>query len=397
MNKTAHFVSLLSESATLAMSRKSRELIQKGVPIINLSLGEPDFNTPEFIKTAAKEAMEQNYTHYMAVNGYQDLREVISEKFKRDNNLTYTPDQIVVSTGAKQTLANLMLSLINPGDEVILPAPYWVTYYQQIKMVQGHPKILKTTIDTEFKIQPQQLDDVLNEKTKLILLNSPSNPTGTVYSKSELEQLADVVKKYPQVLILSDEIYEHIIFEGKKYSIGSDPELKNRVITVNGVSKAFAMTGWRIGYMGGPQWVADACTKIQGQFTSGANSIAQRATLAALKADPSIISPMIKTFNKRRDLVYQYIRSIPGLKTIKPQGAFYIYPDFSAYFGTSYNNYTIKNASILCQFLLEKGNVATVPGTAFGTGNHIRISFAEDEVYLTQAMEQIKNALNLLK
>ena len=391
------FLSLLSESATIAMSRKSRELRKKGVDIINLSLGEPDFDTPDFIKEAANQGMVENYTHYMAVNGYEDLRISIAEKFKRDNNLNYTSDQIVVSTGAKQTLANIILALIDEGDEVILPAPYWVTYLEQIKMVKGLPVPILTTIEDEYKISPKQLENAISEKTKLFIFNSPSNPSGAIYTKEEIIALGEVLKKYPYVLILSDEIYEHIVYEEEHYSIGQIPELFDRVITVNGVSKAFAMTGWRIGYMGAPEWIAKACTKVQGQFTSGANSIGQRAAKAAVEANPHVIEDMVKTFKHRRDLIVSELQKIEGLKTNLPGGAFYVYPDISYFFGEKDNNTLINNASDLCEYLLEKAHVATVPGDAFGTTKHIRLSYAASDEILIEAANRMQKALSILK
>lgn len=398
MNRpTSSFLSLLSESATIAMSRKSRELRKKGVDVINLSLGEPDFDTPDFIKDAANQGMVENYTHYMAVNGYEDFRVSIAEKFKRDNNLNYTSDQIVVSTGAKQVLANIILALIDEGDEVILPAPYWVTYLEQIKMVKGNPVPILTTIEEEYKISPIQLENAITEKTKLFIFNSPSNPSGAIYSKEEIIALCEVLKKYPQVLILSDEIYEHIVYEEEHYSIGQIPELFDRVITVNGVSKAFAMTGWRIGYMGAPEWIAKACTKVQGQFTSGANSIGQRAAKVAVEANPEIIKNMVKTFQHRRDLIVSELKKIDGIKTNLPGGAFYVYPDISYFFGKKYNNQSVNNASDLCKYLLEKANVATVPGEAFGTAKHIRLSYAAADEILIEATSRMKKALSYLK
>ena len=391
------FLSLLSESATIAMSRKSRELRKKGVDIINLSLGEPDFDTPDFIKEAAIEGMKQNYTHYMAVNGHEDFRISIAEKFNRDNKLNYSPEQIVVSTGAKQTLANIMLALIDQDDEVILPAPYWVTYFEQIKMVKGIPVPIPTTLENEFKISPEQLENAITPKTKLFIFNSPSNPSGAIYSKDEIIALGRVLKKSPQVLIISDEIYEHIIYEEKHYSIAQDAELYNRVITVNGVSKAFAMTGWRIGYMGAPEWIAEACTKVQGQFTSGANSIAQRAAKAAVEANPEIIQNMVNTFRHRRNLIVHALRKIEGLHTNKPGGAFYIYPDVSNFFGKKHKGTSVLNAPELCAYLLEEANVATVPGEAFGTSKHIRLSYAAADEILIESTKRMGNALSLLK
>jgi aspartate aminotransferase len=391
------FLSLLSESATIAMSRKSRELQKKGIDIINLSLGEPDFDTPEFIKAAAELGMKQNYTHYMAVNGYEDFRIAISEKFKRDNNLYYSSDQIVVSTGAKQTLANIMLALIDKGDEVILPAPYWVSYFEQVKMVEGIPVPILTTIESDYKITPEQLNDAITLKTKLFIFNSPSNPSGAIYSKNEIIELGKVLKKYPHVYIISDEIYEHIIYEEEHYSMGQDAELIDRIITVNGVSKAFAMTGWRIGYMGAPDWIAKACTKVQGQFTSGANSIGQRAAKAAVEANPNVIKNMVDIFHHRRNLIIDELNKIEGVITNIPGGAFYIYPDISFFLGKSYKGKTISNAPELCEFLLEYANVATVPGEAFGTKKHIRLSYAASDEVLIEASKRIHNALDLLK
>ena len=391
------FLLRLSESATIAMSRKSRELRKKGVDIINLSLGEPDFDTPDFIKQAATEGMNQNYTHYMAVNGYEDFRASIAEKFKRDNHLNYSSDQIVVSTGAKQTLANIMLAIIDKDDEVILPAPYWVTYFEQIKMVKGIPVPILTTIEDEYKILPEQLENAINPRTKLFIFNSPSNPSGAIYSKDEIIALGEVLKKFPHVLIISDEIYEHIIYEESHYSIGQDAELFDRVITVNGVSKAFAMTGWRIGYMGAPDWIAKACLKVQGQFTSGANSIGQRAAKAAVEANPETVKSMVDVFRNRRNLIVNELSKIVGVKTNIPGGAFYIYPDISYFFGKSYNDRIISNAPELCEYLIEKANVATVPGEAFGTRKHIRLSYAAADEILIEAVNRIQNALSLLK
>ena len=391
------FLSLLSESATIAMSRKSRELRKKGIDIINLSLGEPDFNTPDFIKKAAIEGINQNYTHYMAVNGYEDLRDSIARKFKRDNNLDYSSDKIVVSTGAKQTLSNIILAIVDKDDEVIIPAPYWVTYFEQIKMVKGVPVPIITTIEKEYKISPEQLEKAITPKTKLFMFNSPSNPSGTIYSKEEIQQLATVLKKYPNVFIISDEIYEHIVYDEDHYSIAQDSELFDRVITVNGVSKAFAMTGWRVGYMGAAKWIADACTKVQGQFTSGTNSIGQRAAKAAVEANPDVIKEMVNTFRERRDLIKGELDKIEGVKTNTPGGAFYIYPNIEAFFGKKYNDIAISNGSDLCEFLLEEAHVATVPGEAFGTNKHIRMSYAASNEILIEAVTRIKKALSLLK
>ena len=397
MNRTSSFLSLLSESATIAMSRKSRELRKQGVDVINLSLGEPDFDTPDFIKAAAIQGMKENYTHYMPVNGYEDFRESICMKFERDNGLKYHPDQIVVSTGAKQTLANIFLSLINPGEEVIVPAPYWVTYYEQIKMVKGIPVTIPTSIENDYKISPEQLEQAITKKTKIFLFNSPSNPSGVVYSKQEIQALAEVLKRYPHVLIISDEIYEHIIYDAEHYSMGRDEELFDRIITVNGVSKAFAMTGWRIGFMGADTWIAKACTKVQGQFTSGANSIGQRAAKAAVEAHPSVIKNMVDIFHHRRDLIVRELRKTEGLKTNVPGGAFYIYPDISEFLGKKYRGRIIDNAPALCELLLEEAHVASVPGQAFGTGSHLRLSYATSDEILIEAARRMNNVLSELQ
>ena len=396
MNPTSAFLSRLSESATLAMTRRSRELSNKGLDIINLSLGEPDFDTPDYIKDAAKKGIDENYTHYMPVNGYPDLREAICKKFKRDNAIDYTPDQIVVSTGAKQSLVNVILGLIDEGDEVILLAPYWVTYFEQIKMAKGKAVVIQTNIEDDYKVTPQQLENAISEKSKLLILNSPSNPTGSIYSKEELSQISIVLKKNPHLYIVSDEIYEHISYGEEHVSLASDPELYNRVITVNGVAKAFAMTGWRIGYLGAPLWIAQACTKIQGQFTSGASSIAQRAALTAVSEDPSRIKEMVAIFHKRRDLMLSLLNEIEGMITNVPGAAFYIYPDVSAFYGKSFNENTINNATDLCNFLLEVGHVALVPGEAFGTDKHLRMSYAANEDTIIEACKRIKESLALL-
>jgi aspartate aminotransferase len=360
-------------------------------------LGEPDFDTPDYIKDAAKKGIDENYTHYMPVNGYPDLREAICKKFKRDNAIDYTPDQIVVSTGAKQSLVNVILGLIDEGDEVILLAPYWVTYLEQIKMAKGKAVVIQTNIEDDYKVTPQQLENAISEKSKLLILNSPSNPTGSIYSKEELSQLAIVLKNNPHLYILSDEIYEHITYGEEHVSLASDPELYDRVITVNGVAKAFAMTGWRIGYLGAPLWIAQACTKIQGQFTSGASSIAQRAALTAVSEDPSRIKEMVTIFHKRRDLMLSLLNEIEGMITNVPGAAFYIYPDVSAFYGKSFNENKINNATDLCNFLLEAGHVALVPGEAFGTDKHLRISYAANEDTIIEACKRIKESLALLQ
>lgn len=383
----------MEESATLAMSRISRELKAQGKDIISLSLGEPDFNTPDFIKEAAKEAMEQNFTTYTPVSGYDELREAIAHKFKRDNNLTYTKDQIVASTGAKQSIANVVLSCINPGDEVIIPAPYWVSYVEIVKVAEGEPVIINASIDTDFKITPEQFEAAITPKTKMMIFSTPCNPTGSVYSKDELEGLAKVIAKYPNLVVISDEIYEHINFAGKHASLAQFEDIYEQVVTVNGVSKAWAMTGWRLGFIGAPKHIADACNKIQGQFTSGTCSITQRATIAAMKADPSVLKDMIQAFKGRRDLVLEALNSMPGVKTNVPQGAFYVFPDISSFFGKSYEGKVINTAEDLCLYLLSEALVALVTGEAFGDSNCIRISYAASEETLIKAMSRVKEAL----
>jgi aspartate aminotransferase len=386
----------MEESATIAMSRKSRELKAEGKDIISLSLGEPDFFTPQFIKDAAVEAMDNNFTMYTPVQGYDDLRESISKKFKRDNGLDYTKDQIVTSTGAKQSIANVVLSLINPGDEVIVPAPYWVSYLEIVKVAEGIPVIIKAGIDRDFKISGAQLEAAITPKTKMLIFSTPCNPTGSVYRKEELKELADVLKKYPHIVVISDEIYEHINFVGKHESLAQFPEVYNQVVTVNGVSKAWAMTGWRLGYIGAPKAIADACTKVQGQFTSGTCSITQKATIAAMEADPIVLKEMITAFNKRRILVLNALNNIKGVKANVPVGAFYVFPDISAFFGKSYNGTTVHNADDMCLYLLDEALVALVTGDAFGDQNCIRISYAASDETLIEAMKRIKSALEKL-
>ena len=384
----------LSTSQTLAMAALARELKLQGKDIISLSLGEPDFNTPDFIKEAAKIAIDENYSQYTPVDGYLELKQAICRKFKRDNNLDYKPSQIVVSTGAKQSLFNLAQVLLNPGDECILPAPYWVSYSEIVKMADGIPVEVPTTIESDFKITPEQLEAAITPKTKMIWYSSPCNPSGSVYSREELTALAKVLEKYPQIFIVSDEIYEHINFSGTFCSIASIDGMYDRTITVNGVSKAFAMTGWRIGYIGGPEFIAAACTKMQGQITSGANSIAQRATIAAVDADPSQIKYMVTEFHKRRDLVVRLLKEIPGIKINVPEGAFYVFPDVSYYFGKVLKQKLIKNADDFSMYLLAEANVATVTGDAFGNPNCIRMSYATSEDLLIEAIKRIKEVLS---
>ncbi|MFN5149248.1 MAG: pyridoxal phosphate-dependent aminotransferase [Flavobacteriia bacterium] len=386
----------MEESATIAMSRKSRELKAEGKDVISLSLGEPDFFTPQFIKDAAIEAMNNNFTMYTPVPGYDDLRESISLKFKRDNGLHYTKDQIVVSTGAKQSIANVVLSIIGPGDEVIVPAPYWVSYLEIVKVAEGTPVVINAGIENDFKINGKQLEAAITHKTKMLIFSTPCNPTGSVYTKEELRDLADVLVKYPNVVVISDEIYEHINFIGKHESLAQFPDVYEQVVTVNGVSKAWAMTGWRLGYIGAPKLIADACTKVQGQFTSGTCSITQKATIAAMKADPIVLKDMITAFNNRRKLVLAALNEMKGVKANVPVGAFYVFPDVSSFFGKSYNGTVIKDANDLCLYLLAEVLVALVSGDAFGDPKCIRISYAASEETLAEAMKRIKSALEKL-
>lgn len=383
----------MSTSATLAMAAKARELRSEGKDIIGLSLGEPDFNIPDFIKDAAKNAIDENYSSYTPVDGYAELKTAISNKFKRDNDLDYGLNQIVVSTGAKQSLFNVAMVVLNPGDEVILPAPYWVSYSDIVKLAEGVPVEVLTQIDTDFKMTPAQLEAAITPKTKMIWFSSPCNPSGSVYSKSELEGLAEVLKKHPDIYVVSDEIYEHINFAGGHVSIASIDGMYDRTITVNGVSKAFAMTGWRIGYIGAPEWIAKGCTKLQGQVTSGANAIAQRAVITALEAPVSKIQYMIDKFHERRDLVLKLLGEIEGFNLNVPEGAFYVFPDISAFFGKTLNGVAINNASDFSLYLLEHANVATVTGEAFGNPNCIRISYAASEKELKEAIARIKAVL----
>ena len=386
----------MEESATLAMSRLSRELKSQGKDIISLSLGEPDFNTPQFIKDAAVQAMVDNFTTYSPVSGYDDLRESISRKFLRDNQLHYTKDQIVVSTGAKQSIANVVLSIINPGDEVIIPAPYWVSYIEIVKMAGGIPVIIQAGIDQDFKITPGQLEAAITPKTKMFIFSSPCNPTGSVYGKEELRNLANILSKHKHIVAISDEIYEHIHFKGHHESLAQFENIYPQVVTVNGASKAWAMTGWRLGYIGASKEIADACNKIQGQFTSGTSSITQKAAIAALDADPIVLKDMVSIFQKRRDLVLSYLETMEGVKCNKPDGAFYLFPDVSHYFGKTFNGKTIANGDDLCMYLLSEANIALVDGKGFGAPNCIRISYAASEENLKEAMARMKAALEIL-
>ena len=398
MNKVSDRINRLAESATLAMARMSRELKGLGKDVIALSLGEPDFNTPEFIKDAAKEAINNNFSHYTPVAGLDELRISISEKFKRDNNLEYTKDQIVVSTGAKQSLANVCLSLLNPEDEVLLPCPYWVSYSEIIKLAEGVPVEIPSSVKNNFKITADQIKEAITEKTKMFMFSSPCNPSGSVYTEAELRDIAKVFEKHPDIYIVSDEIYEHINFTDEHFSIGRIDSIRERVITVNGVSKGFAMTGWRVGFIGAPLWIAKACNKIQGQVTSATCAVAQKATEEAMKSNPkSSTSYMKDSFLKRRDLLLSELNNIEGIKTNIPDGAFYIFPDVSHYFGKSDGETIISNANDLCMYLLNNCYVALVSGAPFGNPECVRISYAASEEKLLEAAKRIKNQLANLK
>lgn len=393
-NQLSDRINRLPISQTLAMAAKARELKLQGRDIISLSLGEPDFNTPDFVKDAAIKAINDNYNSYTPVNGYLDLREAICRKFKRDNKLTYNESQIVVSTGAKQSLANVALVLLNPGDEVLLPAPFWVSYEAMVNLAEGIPVQIKTSIESDFKITPQQLENAITPKTKLIFFNSPNNPSGSVYSEKEYRELAKVLEKYPNIYVISDEIYEHILYEGTAFSFARIESMYDRTITVNGVSKSFAMTGWRIGYIGAPAWIAKACNKMQGQITSGANCIAQMATIAALDAPISKIKFMVDEFEIRKKLVLNLLSKINGFKLNEPEGAFYVFPDISYHFGKTIAGIKIENASDFSLLLLEKANVATVTGEAFGAPNNIRLSYATSQELLIEAIKRISLLFN---
>ena len=387
-------INSLPVSQTLAMAAKARELKAAGKDIISLSLGEPDFNTPDFIKDAAIEAVNQNYNSYTPVDGYAELKEAICTKFKRDNGLTYEPNQIVVSTGAKQSIANIAQVLLNPGDEVLLPAPYWVSYSAIAILSEAKFVEIPSSIDNDFKITPAQLEAAITPKTKMVFFNSPNNPSGSMYSEAEYRALAAILENYPQIYILSDEIYEHINYGAKNFSFAAIENMYDRTITVNGLAKAFAMTGWRIGYIGAPQWIAKACTKMQGQITSGANCIAQRAAITAVLAPISKIKYMVDEFKTRRDIVVGLLREIDGFKVNVPEGAFYVFPDISAFFGKTIDGITIENANDFSLFILEKANVATVTGDAFGAPNCIRMSYAASELQLREAIKRIAKALS---
>lgn len=391
--KLSNRVNEMSTSATLAMAAKARELKEQGKNIIGLSLGEPDFTIPEFVKEAGIQAIKDNYHSYSPVDGYSELKQAIITKFKRDNNLAYKPSQIVVSTGAKQSLANLAQVLLNEGDEVLLPAPYWVSYADISKVAGGVPVEIPASIDTDFKITPKALEAAITPKTKMMIYSSPCNPSGSVYSRKELRALADVLVKYPDIIIISDEIYEHINFTSEHVSMAAFEDMYDRTVTVNGVSKAYSMTGWRIGYIGAPEYIARACNKMQGQVTSGANCIAQIATITALESPPSNIQYMVDAFKERRKLILGLLSEIPGFKTNEPEGAFYVFPDISYYFGKSLKGHTINSAQDFAIYLLEEAGVATVTGEAFGDPNCIRISYAASEADIKEAMKRIKTSL----
>ncbi|WP_185874082.1 pyridoxal phosphate-dependent aminotransferase [Blattabacterium cuenoti] len=392
-NRLSHRLQNISYSQTLYMSQKARELRNKGYDIINLSIGEPNFYPPDFILNAAKKAIDEGYHYYTPVSGYLELRKIICKKFYRDNGLKYTPSQIVVSTGGKQSIMNVFLSVLNKNDEVIIPSPYWVSYYQMVKLCEAIPVIIPTNMKTNFKINPKQLEKVITHKTKLFIFSTPCNPTGSVYSYQELEDLVKIFKKYPKILILSDEIYEHICYAEKHTSIAIFSDIHHQVITLNGLSKAFSMTGWRIGYIGATEWISKACEKIQGQITSCANSIAQRAAISALLASPTKIVDMIKEFKKRRNLVLDMMKEIPGFQFNKPNGAFYVFPNVSDIFGKKFNGKIIKNSDELSNFLLEKAQVAIVSGSAFGDNESIRISYSSKDDQIIEAFTRIKKVL----
>ncbi|MDA9106603.1 pyridoxal phosphate-dependent aminotransferase [Flavobacteriaceae bacterium] len=392
-NKLSDRINNLPVSATLAMAAKARELKNNGIDIIGLSLGEPDFNTPDFIKNAAIQAVNDNYNSYTPVDGYSELKQSICNKFKRDNGLNYQPSQIVVSNGAKQSIANVVQVLVNPGDDVLLVAPYWVSYSAIVTLAEGNPIEIRSDISSDFKITPLQLENAITKRTKLVVINSPNNPSGSIYTEKEYLALAKVLEKYPEIYILSDEIYEHINYGIPHFSFAKITSMYNRTITVNGVAKAFAMTGWRIGYLGAPNWIAKACTKMQGQITSGANCIAQRATIAALDAPVSEIQYMIDEFKERRGLIIELLGGIEGIKLNQPKGAFYIFPDISSFFGKTLKGKKINNASEFAIYLLEEAHVATVTGDAFGSPNNIRISYAASKEEIKKAIARISKAL----
>jgi aspartate aminotransferase len=393
MTKVADRINRLSESATLAVAQKSRELKAQGIDVISLGVGEPDFPTPMFIKEAAKKAIDDNYSYYSPVPGYAELQNAIVNKLKRDNGLEYSTGQIVVSNGAKHSLANVLQVVVDKGDEVVVPAPYWVTYVDLVNYSEGINVVIPTTVDNDFKITPAQLEAAITPKTRAFLFSSPSNPTGSVYTREELKAFADIFARHPNIIIISDEIYEHIIYGMKFESIAQFPEIKDRVVVVNGISKSYAMTGYRIGFIAAPLWIAKACNKLQGQFTSGPNSVAQIASVAAFNHDGTEVKKMVDQFEKRRDLVLSMLAEIPGLKTSKPEGAFYVFPDCSAYYGKYDGDTEIKNSDDLCYYILSKGHVGVVSGDAFGAPECFRLSYAASEEQLVKALTRIKDAL----
>jgi aspartate aminotransferase len=397
MTRVAERINRLSESATLAVAQKSRELKAQGIDVIGLGVGEPDFHTPDFIKEAAKKAIDDNYSYYSPVPGYPELQTAIVNKLKRENHLEYQPAQIVVSNGAKHSIANVLQVIIDKGDEVIVPAPYWVTYVDLVNYCEGVNVIIGTTVDSDFKITPAQLEAAITPKTRAFLFSSPSNPTGSIYNKEELKAFAAIFAKHPDIIVISDEIYEHIIYGKPFESIAQFPEIKERVVIVNGVSKSYAMTGYRIGFIAAPLWIAKACNKLQSQYTSGPNSVAQIASVAAFNHDGTEVTKMVNQFEKRRDLVMSMLSEIPGLKTSKPDGAFYVFPDASSYFGKSDGEMVIKNSDDLCFYILSKGHVGVVSGDAFGAPGCFRISYAASEEQLTKALTRIKTVLEKLK
>lgn len=397
MAKLSERLNRLAPSATLAMSQKSSEMKAQGIDVINLSVGEPDFNTPDHIKTAAKEAIDEDYSKYSPVPGYPDLRKAIVEKLHRENQLDYEVAEILVSNGAKQSVCNTLMALVDEGDEVIIPAPYWVSYPQMVKLAGGNPTIVKTGFAQNFKISPTQLEAAITPKTKVIILCSPSNPTGSVYSQSELEGLAHVILKHEDLYVIADEIYEHINYVGKHESIAQFPGMKERTIIVNGISKAYAMTGWRIGYIAAPEWIVKGCNKLQGQYTSGPCSISQRAAIAAYTQSQACVEEMRQAFQRRRDLIVKLAKDIHGLEVIEPKGAFYLFPKCNYFFGKSTDGYYIKNSTDLSMYLLEKAHVATVGGDAFGESNCLRMSYATSDENIQEAFRRIKNALEQLQ
>ncbi|MDF9829402.1 pyridoxal phosphate-dependent aminotransferase [Parabacteroides sp. PF5-6] len=397
MTQVSDRLASLSPSETLAMSQKSQELKAQGVDVINLSVGEPDFFTPDHIKEAAKKAIDDNFSFYSPVPGYMDLRKAIVDKLKRENDLDYTADQIIVSGGAKQSVCNVLLCVVGPGDEVIVPAPYWVSYVEMVKLAEGKNVIVEAGIEQDFKITPAQLEAAITPRTKALILCSPSNPTGSVYSREELKGLAEVLAKHPNIVVIADEIYEHINYVGRHESIAQFPEVKDQVAIINGVSKAYAMTGWRIGFVAAPLWIAKACNKLQGQYTSGPSSIAQKASVAAFAGDQSCVEEMRIAFQRRRDLVVDLCKDIPGMKLNVPQGAFYLFPEVDSYYGKSFGDRRINDAGDLAMYLLEEGHVATVGGTAFGAPKCLRFSYATSDENLIEAIARIKKALAALK